>query len=851
MRARLKHSFFLVFLLLPFFAKAQNVPSTAPKTVNADAVVFVRFRVVEPAGGRFRVATGGFRHAGAPWFFPEISAEVASGAWSEWVDLSSFGFHRRMNRSGGVAEYPSLKLTATRVGAGEPVGAVAFDVQLADKPDEKSVVVSFKERSESNIIAFLIPFPLRENAKDFESGSQMTARHADWATKATGGKAIRLKKFDVITALWNHYDPALARREAATLQMLGFNVLGNVDFWVPQALGMRVYGGTWLYQPDPDSVKSQWDAFAKNVLTPELATETGRQKHQATTHWVVADEVSALDFRNVDAARLNSWFRAYLIEKGAQNEDFGKPFNQIEYPSAAMFEKALPHDAPIQTRRLLYHAAKFGQFWSAKQLGQISGLIRGSLPGMKTETLLPSHGFFGNAWGAANVGMSYRMLDIFEVGAQNSVNQMSAEDWLGLNHMYGPEYTWSGGQTFGFYNALVRSAIAERPTMLRGLITPSDDKYLRLKAYSSLGQGAKSFFFWTFGPTFIGTENYWSDLRSEYDGIAKLNRALEKSEDVLHAAKPVTDDAAILYSVSHDIWNTANHSAFVEKRLLWHALRHLQIQPDFVREEAAAAGKLKDYKVLYITDWNISRKTLEAIDEWVKNGGTLYLSAGAATRDEYNEPFSPAFSDAVWGDDAARKLVTEPHFYNERVDLPKIKPLTTANVELNGRRFNLPVIGNRLEMRENAKPFARFADGKTAGQRVDYGRGRIIAVGFMPMLAYGQSAGFKPTTLEEKWTPEPREIIKMTLDAAGIKPVVKTDAPVVEASLLTGANGSALVLANYTYQPIKRLTVDLKIARRIKTAVSTEGERVEMTRISPESVRLKLPLKWTEIILLR
>src|SRR6185295_4686176 len=102
----------------------------------------------------------------------------------------------------------------------------------------------------------------------------------------------------------------------------------------------------------------------------------------------------------------------------------------------------------------------------------------------------------------------------------------------------------------------MNDAPAGDPMMLRGLITVSDDAYLRLKAYAGIAQGAKSLFFWTFGPTYIGTENYWSDLRSEYDGIAKLCRAIEKVEPVLMQAKPVRDPVAILYSVSHDIWHT-------------------------------------------------------------------------------------------------------------------------------------------------------------------------------------------------------------------------------------------------------------------------------------------------------
>jgi hypothetical protein len=692
----------IIFIFSVFFLWFAANSAKAQEKINT--AFFMRFRIVEPAGSRFRVNSGGYRHNSDPsWYLPEAATEVAGGEWSAWFDLSNYPLHGRLDRSGGIAEFPSIRLSAARLDSGEPVKNCKFSVQLADKPDEKSVVVSFDELSESNTIVFLAPVPLRKNAKDFETGTQMTARHARWAKEATGGRPIRLKKFNIITSLWGHYDQNLAQREAATLQTLGFNVVGNVDLSILQKLGMKTAGHTWLYEPDPESVARQWKTFTPAEVEQQLKTNS---------HWTIADEVSVLDFRNVEKTKLNNWFRAFLKSKGATDADFAVPIDRVEYPAAAMFEATLPQDAPLQTRRLMYYAGKFGQFWSAKQLRQTSDLIGGSLPGMPTETLLPSHGFLGNAWGPANIGMSYRMHDIFELGAQESLSQLSAEDWLGLNHMYGPEYTWSGAQTFSYFNALVRSAIGDKPILQRGLITPSDDAYLRLKAYSALGQGAKSLFFWTFGPTMIGTENYWSDLRSEYDGIAKLNRALEKSEDVLYPAKPVTDSVAILYSVSHDIWNTNNQAAFVEKRLLWHALRHLQIQPNFLREDDVDAGKLKNYKVLYITDWCIARKTSAAIDEWVKSGGTLYLSAGAATRDEFYEPYSPPFASAIWGENAALRLVNEQHKFNERTDLPNIKSLTNATVRLNERQFNLPVIGSRLDMRPNAKPLATFADGR-------------------------------------------------------------------------------------------------------------------------------------------
>jgi len=830
----------LVFILALFYllligesiqAKGQEKPSSG---------VFIRFKVVEPTGEKFRVAVDGFRHAGEPWYLPNISADVSGAAWSEWLDLSQWPWHGRINRSGGIAEYPSTKLSVSRLDSSELIKGCILNVQLAEKPDEKSIVVSFTERSDSNTMAFLVPYPLRENAKEFETGSQMTARHWRWANEATGGKPIVLKKFDLITQLWGHYDPALERQAVSTLQLLGFNVLGNVNSLIGREKGMRTYGHTWLYAADPETVTAQWETFSKTTLKYELTTEEGQWKYRTMPHWVLSDEVSGLDFRGVETNKLNGWFRDFLKSRGATNEELSQPIERVEYPAAAMFEKTLPREAPLSTRRLMYYASKFGHWWSARQLKQTSDLIRQSLPGMKTETLLPSHGFMGNAWGPANIGMSYRMLDIFELGAQESLNQLSAEDWFGLNHMYGPEYTWTGGQTFGYYNAILRSATADKPMMLRGLITPSDDKYLQLKAHSSLAQGAKSFFFWTFGPTYISTENYWSDLRSEYDGIAKLNGSLQKAEDVLYPAKPVTDPVAILYSVSHDLWHTDNHAAFVEKRLVWHALRHLHVQPNFLREEDVETGKLKNYKVLYITDWCVSRKASAAIDKWVQDGGILYLSAGAATRDEFYEPYVPPFAKTVWIENAAQQLVTEKHNYNERTDLPKIKPLTTATVRLGNRQFNLPVIGVRLKLLQNSKQFANFSDGTTAGVIIPYGRGQVIGLGFLPMLAYGQLANFKPTTLEEKWIAEPRDIVKMALDTAKITPVAKADVPVVETSLLTGPNGSALVLANYTYQPIDSLTIDVKLSEPVKQVISTEGSKVQLQTTGQSDGRIRL-----------
>jgi len=860
--------FHFSFFILHSSSLAVALAAIAMYTPGAGAAdVFVRVRVVEPPGEKLRVHAGGYIHV-ENWYLPSESVEVSGRAWSRWVDLRKWPLHGRLDREGGLAEWPSMKLRLERLGAGEPVRGCSFEVQLADKPDDTSVVISFTEKSGSDTIGFLLPHPLRGKKGEFETGSQMTARHLAWAREATGGEAPALKRFDVITSVWGHYDPLLARQAADTLKLLGFNVLAGVPTDVLRQAGMRTYAATGHLVADPEESAATWKKGDAAQIARALRTDEGRWTYEHMAHWVIADEIQTMDFRRVDPAKLNRRFRDYLRSRGETDASLGRPIESVEYPAKAMHEKTLPRRADLPTRKIHYYAGKFGQWWSVRQLRQTTDLVKQSfagLPsGMKTETLPSDHCFF-NAWGPPHIGMSYRGLDLFEIGAQEAVDVLSAEDWLGLNHMYGPGSTWTGQHAFGYFSSILRSGIGDRKVALRALITPSDDGYLRLKAYSALGQGAKSFFFWTFGPTYIGTENYWSDLRSEYDGIAKLTRALRKAEKILASAKLVRDPVAILYSVSHDMWHTDDPASFVENRLTWCALRHLGIQPDFLREEDVEAGKLAGYKVLYVTGQCLTRKASQKIDDWVRSGGIVYLSAGAATRDEFFEPCLPPFAAAVWPEGAANKMIKERgHQYNERGDLPTIKPLTTAHVRYANSEAKIRVLGYRLDLKEGIEPGATwgtFEDGRVAGAIVGHGAGAVVAAGFLPGLAYSP---FKPgqTTLDEVWPAGPRIPIAAPvfywMAAGGTEPALHVlpdggnfaSDRVVEASLLTGPEGSAIVLVNHSYKPIPRLQLRLRSIHDFSEARSTEGVPVKSERTRPPRAVIELPLEWTDIVLL-
>ena len=118
----------------------------------------------------------------------------------------------------------------------------------------------------------------------------------------------------------------------------------------------------------------------------------------------------------------------------------------------------------------------------------------------------------------------------------------------------------------------------------------------------------------------------------------------------------------------------------------------------------------------------------------------------------------------------------------------------------------------------------------------------------LPGLAYGQGANFVPAELKEKWPEAPRKLIARPLDVMRSMQQVKANVPVVEASLISGPKGSAVVLANYTYQPVDKLTLD--VHRDFSTATSIEGVPVKLEK-TDHGVHLELPLKWTDIVILK
>jgi hypothetical protein len=437
------------------------------------------------------------------------------------------------------------------------------------------------------------------------------------------------------------------------------------------------------------------------------------------------------------------------------------------------------------------------------------------------------------AWGGYPLS-----LDWFDLARRRAVDVIGIEDWMGLQYMYGPRYTWEGFQLMGFQASIFRSASRGAQPII-AWITPSDQTNLVLKTSSALAQGAKHFYYWTYGPTATSTENYWSDLRGGYDGIVRMTRQLASAEHIIAPGSTRKARVALLYSISSDLWQPWGYIHMLERRATYLALVHDQYLVDMLTEEDVAAGRLKDYDVLYVVDPNISTRATATIEQWVRDGGYIFGSCGAGSRDEFNEP-GPGLA-RVFGIEPAVQSEVHRAEYRVRGNLNGIDYFDLVRLDrtsLLGEPATFGVLGVRVTFTPGGSQIiGRFKRNNAPAAVVNqFGSGKAVYVGACPGLSYLKDAGFVPAELKERYPVAQRRLLTGVAAARGAVRLVDLSHPVVEAGVYDAAPGTALILANFTYRPIEALTVRVPLPKPVQVVRSVEHGplRFTMEEASPE-----------------
>ncbi|NQU11430.1 hypothetical protein HQ590_11605 [bacterium] len=810
-----------------------------PALVCADDGVFCRFKVIEPAEGTYYVDIRGFVHV-PPWRVPSVilpaeankdrTKRFVAGQFTPWHDYKAQAgklLHGRHDRSGGVAEFPNA-FAYFHFDKNEPNARKVVIIELATAPDEKAVVKRFEEPLQEDLTTFLVSPTLAKDKDSLESLSQMENRQLAWARAATGGKRVSPKSHIIETT---YYGPWIAGTASSSqvLSLLGFNYVGNQSAEVhakfPE-LGMP--GFTHSFDIATGTSRETIDELMKRQA-PGYKEVT-----QPGAPFNFADEVCCYPNIGTNKTAIAN-FRAWLAERKILPQDLGvAALDQvvpIEDPK--VFAEREAQNGPA-ARRVYYYTARFRQEASTQRIKWMSeSFHRYFPPGLVTSTLVADHPYFGGTGlgmglrtGNTTWGWNALALDWFDLARQRAVDMAGIEDWMGLQYMFGPKFTWEGFQLMGFQAAIFRSG-SGGTLPICSWITPSDETNLLLKSTSALAQGSKHFFYWAFGPTAFGSENYWSDLRSEYDGIARFVRQLAAAEHITGPGTVRKTKVALLYSISSDLWQPFGYIHMLERRGVYLSLIHDQYLVDMLTEQDIEAGRLKGYDVLLATDPCITAQATAAIGKWVRAGGYLLGTCAAGSRNEFNEEVTGL--SQVFG--ISPKLTTDvqPGEYRVRGSLNGLDYLDRISLDTNeftGPAATCGVLGVKVRFEPaKAKVVGRFADGSPAAavNSLGWAGGRTLYLGACPGLTYIKDAHFVPRELKEKWPATPRRMINGLVAARAAPRLVELSHPVVEAGIYDAPAGTALVLANFTYQPIDALHVRVPLTRPVTSVRSVES----------------------------
>ena len=816
------HRTWLLFLLL--------VPLTLPAS-SADSGVFVRFKLLEPAGTEYYVQIAGYIHV-EPWYLPatvwpagadrDRARRIPSGAFTDWLDLGKYAgpkLHARLRRAGGVAELPNVtaKFMTTAESATRKVV-----VELATAPAENMVVKRFEESFTGSLTSFLVSPSLVADRDSLESASEMTARRLGWARAASGGQRVSPEQLIVQTSFWGPQRPELNLREAEVLWLLGVNVVNRFPE-VREKYGFVDPGGHHWVEFGPNLTR---EAIDNQMRAPAQATKPAPRP----TLFNFSDEITApaLGADPVALQHFHAWLRAQNVRPADLGLQRFEDVVPIESPDTL---RQRQKQDPRAANRIFYYTTRFRQAAATERLRWLTeSFHRYAAPNVLTSSLVADHPYFSGsglgmgmdmpnmAWGGYPLS-----LDWFDLARQRALDVMAIEDWLGLQYMYGPRYTWEGFQLLGFQAAIFRSGSGGRQPII-AWITPSDATNLVLKTTSALAQGAKHFFYWTYGPTATSTENYWSDLRGQYDGLVRMTRQLASAEHIIAPGATRKTRVALLYSLSSDLWQPWGYIHMLERRATYLALVHDQYLVDMLTEEDIAAGRLGDYDVLYTVDPNIGARATAAIERWVRDGGYLFGACGAGSRDEFNEPVSGLAR--AFGIEPGIQVDVHAGEYRVRGSLNAMEYFDRVRMDpspLLSEPATFGALGVQTTFRlTTGRVVGRFKENIPAAVLNELGRGKAVYLGACPGLSYLKDARFVPTQLKEEYPSMQRRIVTGLAEARGVNRLVELSQPVVEAGIYDAPAGTALVLANFTYRPIEALTVRIPLARPARTVRSVE-----------------------------
>ncbi len=491
-------------------------------------------------------------------------------------------------------------------------------------------------------------------------------------------------------------------------------------------------------------------------------------------------------------------------------------------------------------------------------------------------------------------------VDYFELLDDDRQNAIWGEDWANNSSTY---------QCGAFNVALMQAAARKRGQSIGHYLiahagrTPWD---IKTKAVAETARGVRMWMNFSYGPNWSSHEggpawrsHLWHGKPELWKANAEITREIGAAEDWLLTAQPAKAEVALLYSSSSDIWTMQSNLAYGFDRMhTWLALTHAQIPVDIVPEREF--DRLDHYKVCYLSGPNLTRSAAAKLRTWVKAGGMLWLTADAASHDEFNRAVDTIASllPVRLGEPA-----TLDAFHSAGRFLSYLNPRDT--VTWDGEVLEVLSVKQPLSVVGDAEVLATFADGQPAVAVGKAGKGRVVVSGFLPALSYIKPALVSRRPLEQQVEAEreaaaklaaanqasgrndqplatsatvsvanasskvptaDREVLERSYNpwvfSEGIREKLLTpvraakvalpltcDTPLVDAVALPCEQGTLIALANHTLRPLDRVKLQL---RTEKPVTRVESVRQGLLKIEPGEagvIRFVLPLDASDFVM--
>jgi hypothetical protein len=291
----------------------------------------------------------------------------------------------------------------------------------------------------------------------------------------------------------------------------------------------------------------------------------------------------------------------------------------------------------------------------------------------------------------------------------------------------------------------------------------------------------------------------------------------------------------------------------VDQQMLYFALKQAQLGVDLITEDDILDGYLKNYDVVYFAGEWVDHKVVPVMENWVKNGGALYVTAGLGHKNEFNEDYTGMLN--LLG---LKGATVEKNLYHVRpyLELPLADPIGT--ITLNGAK--IPAIGMKQVLQPaDAKVIGTWADGTPAVTQRTLGKGTIFAVGtlagtsFMktglrvtPFARGGKEMMYNPTNYAPAAT-------KLALLAADSKPLARDvvcSNQYVEALVRDSDKGTLLTLVNWDNKTLPGLTVSIKMPAAPKFIRSVQQQKNLPFKYANGTLTFTTNLEWADYYLI-